>query len=124
MKEVQETLVAAEEALVRAEAVRLAAFHAVELAREAVSLKAAGVAAELILQAAEVAANAVKAAEVKALEAWEGAAARSLERSMDANKVRSGGVNDQILSARHDTKKFMEILVLSSCHFTRSISAR
>ncbi len=91
MKEVHETLAAAEEALLRAEAVRLAAFHAVEKAREAVSLKAAGVAAELLLQAAEVAAQALKAAEVKALEAWETAAARSLERSMAANKVSRGG---------------------------------
>jgi len=91
MKEVHETLAAAEEALLRAEAVRLAAFHAVEKAREAVSLKAAGVAAELLLHAAEVAANAVKAAEVKALEAWEAAAVRSLERSMATNKVKSVG---------------------------------
>lgn len=91
MKEVYETLAAAEEALLRAEAVRLAAFHAVEKAREAVNLKAAGVAADLLLHAAEVAASAVKAAELKALEAWEAAAARSLERSMAANKLRSGG---------------------------------
>ena len=91
MKEVHETLAAAEEALLRAEAVRLAAFHAVEKAREAVSLKAAGVDAELLLYAAEVAATAVRAAEQKALEAWEAAAARSLERSIAANKVRPGG---------------------------------
>jgi len=81
MKEVHETLAAAEEALLRAEAVRLSAFHAVEKAREAVSLKAAGVAAELLLHAAEVAAAAVKAAEIKALEAWESAATRSMDRS-------------------------------------------
>jgi len=80
MKEVHETLAAAEEALLRAEAVRLSAFHAVEKAREAVSLKAAGVAAELLLHAAEVAA-AVKAAKIKALEAWESAATRSMDRS-------------------------------------------
>jgi len=89
MKEVHETLAAAEEALLRAEAVRLAAFHAVEKAREAVNLKAAGVAAELLLHAAEVAATAVRAAEVKAMEAWEATAARSLERSMAANKART-----------------------------------
>ena len=91
MKVVHETLAAAEEALLRAEAVRLVALHAVELAREAVSLKAAGVAAELLLKAAEVAAQAVKEAEMKALEAWEAAAARSLERSIRANKVKPGG---------------------------------
>jgi hypothetical protein len=89
-KEVHETLAAAEEALLRADAVRLAAFHAVEMAREAVSLKAAGVAAELLLQAAEIAAKAVKDAEIKALEAWEEAASRSLERSIAANKLRQG----------------------------------
>ena len=65
----------------RAETVRLSAFHAVEKAREAVSLKAAGVAAELLLHAAEVAAAAVKAAEIKALEAWELAATRGMEHS-------------------------------------------
>jgi len=43
MEDVQKTLDAAEEALLRADAVRLAAFHAVEKAREALSLKAAGV---------------------------------------------------------------------------------
>ena len=91
MKKIHETLAAAEEALLRAEAVRLAAFHAVETAREAVSLQAAGVAAELVLQAAEVAAKAVKDAEIKALEAWESAAARSVERSIAANKVKHGG---------------------------------
>ncbi|GEM_PF-1749576 len=89
MKELHETLAAAEEALIRAEAVRFAAFHAVEKAREAVSLKAAGVAAELLLDAAEVAAAAVKIAEQKALEAWENAASRSLARSMAENKERS-----------------------------------
>jgi hypothetical protein len=81
MKDVHETLAVAEEALLRAEAVRLAAFHAVEKAREAVLLQAAGVAAELLLRAAEVAAAAVRAAEVKALEAWEVAATRNMERS-------------------------------------------
>jgi hypothetical protein len=86
MKVVHETLAAAEEALLRAEAVRLAAFHALEKAREAVSLKTAGVAAELLLEAAEVAAKAVKAAEMKALEAWEAAAAKSLARSMAVKK--------------------------------------
>ena len=91
MKEVHETLAAAEEALLRAEAVRLAAFHAVEKAREAVRLKAAGVAAELLLHAAEVAADAVTAAEIKALEVWEATAVRSLARSMATNKERSGG---------------------------------
>lgn len=91
MKKVHETLAAAEEALSRAEAVRLAAFHAVEMAREVVSLKAAGVVAELLLQAAEVAAKAVKDAEIKALEAWESVAARSTERSIAANKVKHGG---------------------------------
>ena len=89
MKEVHETLAAAEEALIRADVVRLAAFHAVEKAREAVSLKAAGVAAELLLEAAEVAAKAVKAAELKALEAWEAAASRSFARSMAVKKQRS-----------------------------------
>ena len=43
MKAVHETLVVAEETLLRADAVRLAAFHALEKAREAVSLKAIGV---------------------------------------------------------------------------------
>jgi len=70
---------------------RIAAFHAVEKAREAVSLKAAGVAAELLLEAAEVAAATVKIAEQKAFEAWENAALRSLARSMAENKERSGG---------------------------------
>ena len=69
MKAVHETLAAAEEALLSAEAVRLAAFHAVEKAREAVSLKAA-----------EVAADAVRAAELKPLEAWEAAASKNVER--------------------------------------------
>lgn len=97
MKEVHKTLAAAEEALLRAEAVRVAAFHAVEKAQEAVSLKAAGVAAELLLDAAEVAAAAVKIVEQKALEAWEDAASRSLARSMAANKERSGRrLNDQM----------------------------
>jgi len=91
MKEVHETLAAAEEALLRAEAVRLAAFHAVEKAREAVSLKAAGVAAELLIQAAEVAATAVKAAETKALEAWEAAATRSMARAIAEREGRGGG---------------------------------
>jgi hypothetical protein len=90
MKEVHETLASAEEALLRADAVRLAALHAVEKAREAVILQAAGVAAELLLHAAEIAATAVKAAEVKAMEAWEATAARSIERTMAANKERSG----------------------------------
>ena len=89
MKEVHETLAAAEEALIRADVVRLAAFHAVEKAQEAVSLKAAGVAAELLLEAAEVAAKAVKAAELKALEAWEATASRSFARSMAVKKQRS-----------------------------------
>jgi hypothetical protein len=88
--EVHEILASAEEALLRAEAVRLAAFHAVEKAREAVILNAAGVASELLLHAAEIAATAVKAAEIKAMEAWEATAARSIERTMAANKERSG----------------------------------
>ena len=86
MKDVFETLAAAEEALLHAEAVRLAAFHAVEKARESIKLKAADVAAELLLHAAEVAAKAVKDAEMKALEAWEAAAKRSLERLMSERK--------------------------------------
>jgi len=86
MKDVYKTLARAEEALLRAEAVRLAAFHAVEKAREAVRLKAAGVAAELVLHAAEVAAKAVKDAEIKALETWEATVKRSLERSMSESK--------------------------------------
>ncbi len=86
MKLVHETLVAAEEALLRADAVRLAAYQAVEKAREAVRLKTAGVAAEMLIHAAEIAAKAVMAAELKALEAWEAAAARSLTRSVAINK--------------------------------------
>ncbi len=82
-KTVHETLEEAELALLRADAVRLAALHAVDLAREAVKLEAAGVAAELLLQAAKVAAKAVKNAEIKALEAWENAATRLLQRSTD-----------------------------------------
>lgn len=82
MKDVYKTLSTAEEALLRAEAVRLAAFHAVEKAREAVNLKVAGVATELLLHAAEVAAKAVKDAEIKALETWEATVKRSLELSM------------------------------------------
>jgi len=82
-KNVHETLAAAEEALLRADAVGLVAFQAVDLAREAVKLEAAGVAAELLLQAAEVAAKAVKDAETKALEAWEAAATRPFQRSTD-----------------------------------------
>ena len=88
MKEVNETLAKAEDALLHAEAVSLAAFHAVEKAREAVSLKAAGVAAELLLHAAEVAANALKDAETKALEAWQSSATRSLEHSIAERKWR------------------------------------
>jgi hypothetical protein len=93
MNDVHKTLEVAEEALLRAEAVRVAAFHAVELAREAVCLNAAGVAAELLLQAAIVAAKAVKDAEVKALEAWESTVALSLDRSIAVynKKLREGG---------------------------------
>ena len=89
MEEVHEALEAAEEALYRAETVRLAAFHAVELAREAVNLKAEGVAADLLVYAIDETVKAVKAAEVKAMEAWEVTAARSLERTMVANKART-----------------------------------
>lgn len=85
-------LAEAEQALQHAETVRLAAIQAVDMAREAVKLEAAGVAAELLITAAAVAANAVKAAEVAALEAWEAAAMRALERSMTADKARVGGV--------------------------------
>jgi hypothetical protein len=91
VKEVHETLAAAEEALLRAEAVRVAAFHAVEKAREAVSLKAAGVAAELLVIAAEVAANAVRDAELKALEAWQAAAKGALEQSITTHHMRRAG---------------------------------
>jgi hypothetical protein len=91
VKEVHETLAAAEEALLRAEAVRLAAFHAVEKAREAVSLKAAGVAAELLEIAAEVAANAVRDAELKALEAWQAAVKGSLEQAITTHHMRRSG---------------------------------
>jgi hypothetical protein len=87
MKELYETLAAAEEALLHAEAVRLVALHAVEKAREAVNLKAAGVAAERLLHAAEVADKAVKDAEKKALVAWKAAAKRSLQRSMSERKL-------------------------------------
>jgi len=87
----QRALVEAEQALKLAETVRLAAIRAVELAREAVKLEAAGVAAELLIKAAEVAAKAVKAAEVAALEAWEDAATRALERSMAVDRTRPGG---------------------------------
>jgi hypothetical protein len=84
----QKALAEAEQTLKNAETVRLAAIRAVELARDAVKLEAAGVAAELLIKAAEVAAKAVKAAEVTALEAWEEAAKRALERSMAADKAR------------------------------------
>ncbi len=82
----QKALAEAEQALKQAETVRLAAIQAVDLAREAVKLEAAEVAAELLIEAAKVAAQAVKAAEVAALEAWEEAAKRALERSMAADK--------------------------------------
>ena len=88
MKDVYKTLERAEEALLRAEVVRLAAFHAVEKAREAINLKAAGVAAELLLQTAEVAAKAVKDEEIKALETWEAAATRSFSRTTNRVKFR------------------------------------
>jgi len=91
MATAHEILAVAEKALVQAEAVRLAAIKAVELAQEAVKLEAAGVAAELLIVAADVAAKAVKAAEVAALEAWEMAATRALERSIEAGKGKSGG---------------------------------
>lgn len=87
-KDVYESLAIAEEALLHAEAVRLAAFHAVEKARETVKLKAAGVAADLLLHAAEVAARAIKEAELKALESWEAVARRSLERSIQERNLR------------------------------------
>jgi len=87
----KKTLAEAEQALKQAETVRLAAIQAVDLAREAVKLEAAGVAAELLIKAAEVAAKAVKAAEVAALEAWEEAAKRALENSIAADKPKSGG---------------------------------
>jgi len=88
MEDVQKTLDAAEEALLRADAVRLAAFHAVEKAREALSLKAAGVAAGLLLDAAGAAATALKAAEIKSLEAWEETVTRLLARSIDVETLK------------------------------------
>ncbi len=91
MDDALQILAAAEEALLNAEAVRLSAFLALELARVAVSLKTADVTAELLSQAAEEAALAFKAAEVKALEAWEAAAIRSFDRSMLEHKTRSSG---------------------------------
>ena len=84
----QKALAEAEQALRNAETVRQAAIRAVDMARETVKLEAAGVAAELLIKAAAVAAAAVKAAEVAALEAWEEAAKKSLERSMAADKAR------------------------------------
>lgn len=81
-------LAEAEQALKHAETVRLAAIQALDLAREAVKLEAAGVEAELLRVAADVAAKAVKAAEVAALEAWEAAAMRALERSMAADRAK------------------------------------
>jgi len=88
VEDVLKTLAAAEEALFRAEAVRLAASHAVEKAREAVNLKAAGVAAELLVKAAAVASNAVRDAELKALEAWQAAAKGALERSIATHQMK------------------------------------
>ncbi len=88
---VKKALAEAEEALRKAEIVRLAAIQAVELAREAVKLEAAGVAADLLLKAAEVAAQAVKAAEVAALETWESAAKRAMERAIAEDKAKSRG---------------------------------
>ncbi|OIR03275.1 hypothetical protein GALL_145470 [mine drainage metagenome] len=86
---VKKALAEAEQALRQAEIVRLAAIQAVELAREAVKLEAAGVAAGLLLKAAEVAAQAVKAAEVAALEAWESAAKRAMEHAIAEDKAKS-----------------------------------
>lgn len=86
----KKTLEEAEQALRQAETVRLAAIQAADLAREAVKLEAAGVAAELLIKAAEIAAKAVKAAEVAALEAWEDAAKRALEHSIAEDKAKSG----------------------------------
>lgn len=84
MEDLYKALAAAEDALVRAEEVKVAALHAVEKAREAIVLKAAGVAAEEILHAAEIAATAIRVAEIKALQAWEEAASRTIERRMTA----------------------------------------
>ena len=83
----QESLAVAEMALAHAEAVRLAAIKAVELAQEAVKLEAAGVTSEFMIVAADVAAKAIKGAEVAALEAWETAATSSLERSIAAKQA-------------------------------------
>jgi len=83
MVDLDKTLFEAEEALKRAEEVRLVAIHAVDKAREAIKLKAAGVAAEKLLHAAEIAAAAILAAELKALHAWEEAATRTIERRMN-----------------------------------------
>ena len=86
----KKALAEAEQALKDAETVMRAATKAVDLAREAVKLEAAGggVSGELLIEAAKVAAKAVKEAEVAALKAWEEAAKRATEHSMTADKAR------------------------------------
>jgi hypothetical protein len=65
MKQAQEILEAAEQALFRADAVRLAAIRAVEKAQEALRLEVAGVAAELVTAATNAAALVKHAAAAK-----------------------------------------------------------
>ena len=92
MGQAQEILEAAERALFRADAVRIAAIRAVEKAQEAVKLEAAGVAVELVKVATFEAAKLVKAAELAALEAFEAAALVALDRTIAVEKTRKAAV--------------------------------
>ena len=97
MKYAKEILVAAEQALSRADAVRLAATLAVEKAREALMLESAGEAAELVQAATLDAEKLVKEAEQTAMEAFESAALVSLARKMAIEKTRKAAVDAMAL---------------------------
>jgi hypothetical protein len=92
MGHAQEILEAAKQALCRADAVRLAAILAVEMAQEALKLEAAGEAAELVTAATFKAAKMVKAAELAAVEAFEAAALIALDRTIAVEKTRKAAV--------------------------------
>lgn len=88
MGQAQEILWAAERALFRAEATRMAAIRAVENAQEALRLEAEGEAAELVTAATFEAAKLVDEAELAAIESVKAAALVALDQTITVEKTR------------------------------------
>lgn len=84
MSSAKDLLIIAEKNLAQAEIVRMTAIKAVELAKEAVILESAGVAAALLITAAEEAAKAIAITHTAALQAWESAASHRFERRINS----------------------------------------